>query len=140
MFRNALALVVGLAVSFGVIMAVQAVGHAIWAPPTDLDWNDAEVVRTYVSQLPFLALMFPVASYFLGALGGPLVARAIGTARPVIFSGAIGLVLLAATIANLIQIPHPGWFSVLAIAAVFVGAWLAVQLANRKRDMPPPGD
>ena len=140
MLRNAIALVVGLAVSFGVIMAVQAIGHSIWVPPANLDSNDAEVIRTYVSQLPFLALMFPIVSYFLGALGGPLVACAIGTARPLVFGGVIGLVLLAATIATLIQIPHPAWFSVLAIAAVLVGAWLAMQLANRKRAAPPPGD
>jgi hypothetical protein len=131
--RNTAAVIVGLLVAFGVIMGVQMIGHTIWTPPTDLDWNDAEAARTYVSQLPFLALMFPIISYFLGALGGPLVASGIGTARPLTLSGVIGTVLLAATIANLIQIPHPHWFSALAIAAVVIGAWLATQLANRKR-------
>ncbi len=140
MLRDTLAAIAGLVVAFGVIMGVQMIGHSIWPPPAELDWNDVEVVRTYVSQLPFLALMVPIVSYFLGALGGPLVASTIGTGRPLVFAGVIGLVLLAATIANLIQIPHPVWFSVMAIAAVIVGAWLGMQLGNRKRSKVPTGD
>ena len=140
MLRDIGAIVAGLVVAFGVIMGVQMIGHAIWPAPANLDWNETEVVQTYVSQLPFQALMFPIVSYFLGALGGPLIASSIGTARPLIFTGVIGLVLLAATIANLIQIPHPHWFSALAVAAVLVGAWLAMQLGNRKRAAATVGD
>lgn len=132
MLRDIGAFVAGLAVSFGVILGVQMIGHAIWPPPADLDWNDTEVVQTYVSQLPFLALLFPIASYFLGALAGPLVGARIGTVKPLILVGVIGLVLLAATVANLIQIPHPVWFSVLAVAAVIIGSWLALQLAAKR--------
>ena len=86
-------------------------------------------MRTYVSQLPLLAQLFPIISYFFGALGGSLVACAVGTARPVVLVGIIGLILLAFTIANLISIPHPHWFSALAIAVVVGGALLAMRLA-----------
>ena len=132
MLRDVGAVVAGLAVSVAVIMAVQMVGHAIWPPPEGLDWNDTEVVRTYASQLPFLALLFPIVSYFLGALAGPYVACRIGTLKPLVFVGIIGIVLLAFTIANLIQIPHPVWFSVLAVAAVLIGGWLALQLGPKR--------
>ena len=131
MLRDIGATLAGLAVSIGVIMAVQMIGHSIWPPPAGLDWNNGEVVRTYTSQLPFLALLFPIASYFLGALAGPFVACRIGTTRPLVFIGVICLVLLASTIANLIQIPHPLWFAVLAVAAIIIGGWLALQLAGR---------
>ena len=134
MLRDTAATIAGLAVAIGIIMAVQMAGHAIWPTPEGLDLNDAEVVRTYVSQLPFLALLFPILSYFLGALAGPLVASKIGTARPIAFAGIIGLVLLAFTIANLIQISHPPWFSVLAVAAVLVGPWLAMNIASHKKN------
>jgi hypothetical protein len=131
MLRDIGATLAGLAVSIGVIMTVQMIGHSIWPPPAGLDWNNGEVVRTYTSQLPFLALLFPIASYFLGALAGPFVACRIGTTRPLVFIGVICLVLLASTIANLIQIPHPLWFAVLAVAAIIIGGWLALQLAGR---------
>ena len=70
MLRDIGAVVAGLAVAVVIIMAVQMVGHGIWPPPEGLDWNDTEVIRTYASQLPFLALLFPIVSYFLGALAG----------------------------------------------------------------------
>ena len=134
MLRDAAAAVLGLIVAIAVIMAIQTVGHMLWPPADGLDWNDTEVVRTYVSQLPFLALLFPILSYFLGALAGPLVASKTGTARPIVFAGIIGLVLLAFTVANLIQIPHPYWFSALAVAAVPVGAWLAINIVSHGKD------
>jgi disulfide bond formation protein DsbB len=138
--RDVGAIVAGLAVAFGAIMAIQMIGHAIWAPPDDIDWNDVEAARTYISQLPFLALLFPIASYFVGAVAGPFVAGKIGTARPAVFAGVIGLVLLAATIANLIQIPHPYWFSGLALAAVLVGIWLGLQLSDSSGPGAHEGD
>ena len=137
MLRDIGATLAGLAVSIGIITAVQMVGHSLWPPPEGLDWRDAEVIRTYTSQLPFLALLFPIVSYFLGTLAGPLVASRIGTLKPLVYVGIIGIVLLAFTVANLIQIPHPTWFSVAAVAAVIIGGWLALQLAGGQRPAPP---
>ena len=137
MLRDIAAVLAGLAVSIAIIMVVQATGHALWPAPDGLDWNDTEVIRTYTSQLPFLALLFPIVSYFLGAFAGPFVACRIGTVKPVVIVGIIGIVLLAFTIANLIQIPHPVWFSVLAVAAVVIGGWLALQFAENGRSGTP---
>ena len=136
MLRDIGAVIAGLAVSIIIIMAVQMVGHALWPPPEGLDWNDTEVIRTYTSQLPFLALLFPIVSYFLGALAGPFVACRIGSLKPLVYVGVIGILLLAFTIANLIQIPHPLWFSITAVAAVIIGGWLALQLACRQPREP----
>ena len=87
MLRDIGAIIAGLAVSIAVIMAVQMVGHTLWPAPDGLDWNDTEVIRTYTSQLPFLALLFPIVSYFLGALAGPYVACRIGIAKPLLLVG-----------------------------------------------------
>jgi hypothetical protein len=127
--RNALAVVVGLATGVLLIMGVQKIGHTIYPPPAGLDFNDAEAARTYISQLPLPALLFPIVSYFLGTLFGGFVACTVGTARPGALAGIIGLILLAFTIANLILIPHPLWFSLLAIGVVLAGTWLAIQVA-----------
>ncbi len=130
MIRNVLAWIAGLAVAIGAIMLVQQLGHTIYPPPSGLDVRNTSAMEAYVSQLPFIALLFPIFSYFLGALLGGLVACRIGARRPLVFAGVIGLVLLAFTVANLIQIPHPFWFSALAVAAVIAGAWLAIQLSR----------
>jgi len=129
--RNAAAIIVGLAAAILLIFTIQKVGHFIYPPRADLDTNDVAVMRTYFSQLPLLAQLFPVFSYFMGAFVGPLVACAIGTAQPKNLVGIIGLILLALTISNLISIPHPHWFSAFALAVIVGGAWLAMQLADR---------
>jgi hypothetical protein len=137
MIRNVLAWIAGLAVAIGAISLVQKLGHTIYPPPSGLNVRDAAAMEAYVSQLPFVALLFPIFSYFLGSLLGGLVACRIGARRPVVFTGVIGLILLAFTVANLIQIPHPHWFSALAVAAVIAGAWLATQLS--RNESPDPG-
>lgn len=131
MIRNVAAIFVGLAVAILLIFVVQKVGHFIYPPPVDLDTNDVAAMRTYFSQLPLLAQLFPVFSYFLGAFSGPIVACAIGTAQPKNLVGIIGLVLLALTISNLISIPHPHWFSAFAVAVVVGGAWAAMRIASK---------
>jgi hypothetical protein len=130
LIRDAIAVVVGLATGFVLVYAIQKIGHTIYPPSKSLDINDVEAMRTYISQLPLLALLFPIISYFFGALGGSLAACAVGTARPAFFVGIIGLILLTFTIANLIWIPHPHWFSAFAIAVVVGGALLAMRLAT----------
>lgn len=129
MIRDAIAVAVGLATGLILIYAIQKVGHTMYPPPENLDINDVEAARSYISQLPLLALLFPIISYFFGTLGGSFVGCAVGTARPVALAGIIGLILLAFTIANLIWIPHPHWFSAFAIAVVVGGAFLAARLA-----------
>ena len=130
MIRDAIAVIVGLATGLILIYAIQKVGHTLYPPPENLDINDVEAARSYISQLPLLALLFPIISYFFGTLGGSFVGCAVGTARPAGLVGVIGLILLAFTIANLIRIPHPHWFSALAIAVVVGGALLAKRLAT----------
>jgi len=132
MIRNAAAIIIGLATAILLIFLVQKVGHVVYPPRDDLDTNDVTAMRTYFSQLPLLAQLFPIFSYFIGAFVGSVVAPAIGTAQPKNLVGIIGLILLALTISNLIAIPHPHWFSALAIAVIIGGSWLAAQLAPQQ--------
>lgn len=136
MLRNVIAVAAGLAVAVLMVWLVQAIGHTIYPAPENLDWNDADAVHTYISQLPFVALLFPVASYFLGSVFGPYTATRIGTARPIILVGTIALVILAFAISTLIQLQPPVWFSALSVAAVLIGAWLALMLAGGNLEIP----
>jgi len=115
--------------AFVLIALVEKLGHILYPPPPDLDFSDMDAIRPYIASLPLWVLLFPIFAYFIGAFSGALVASYIGTARPMIFAAIIGLFVLAGTIANLIWIPHPLWFSVLAIVAVVGAAWLAMKIA-----------
>ena len=129
MLRDAGAAIAGIIVAFALIFGIEFIGHMIYPPPEGLDFSDPEAMRPYVASLPLLALLFPMFAWFIATFVGTLVASAIGTARPVIFAAIIGMLILAGTITNLIWIPHPLWFSVIAVIGIIASAWLAVLLA-----------
>ena len=74
--------------------------------------------------MPVGALLFVIASYFIGTTAGTCTACAIGTMLPRIYAILIGCLMLVATTMNVMMIPHPTWFIVAAVIAIAVGAWL----------------
>ncbi len=129
MIRNVAAALAGLVTAFLLIYLIELLGHTIYPPPPGLDKTDAEAIRAYISTLPVLPLLFPMFAYFIGTFAGTLLAATIGDLRPFIFAAIVGLFVLAGTIANLIVIPHPLWFAIIALVGIIVSAWLATVLA-----------
>ena len=66
--------------------------------------------------------------WFVGAFAGSLVADLFGDAKPYVFAGIVGGLVLAGTIANLIIIPHPLWFSITSLIGIVASAWLATRI------------
>ena len=140
MFRNIGAALAGVVTAFVLVMLVEKVGHLIYPPPEGLDWTDVEAVETFIATLPFLALLFPMIAWVTGAFIGSLVASKIGTARPLIFAGIVGGLMLAATIANLILIPHPLWFAIVSLVAISASAWFAAKVASGPANHTPAAE
>ena len=134
MIRNIAAAIIGLVIAFALIMAIEKVGHMIYPPPPDLVFSDPEAVRPYIATLPILALLFPMSAWMIGTFSGSLVACVIGTVRPLAFAIVVGGLVLAGTIANLIVIPHPLWFSALSVIGIVASAWFAMLLAPSFKD------
>jgi len=124
MARNIGAGIAGVIIAILSVWLVQKIGHAVYPPPADIDIHDAEAMKTYVAGLPIGALLFVVASYFIGTTAGTCIACALGTMLPRIYALLIGCLMLVATTMNIMMIPHPTWFIVAAVAAIVVGAWL----------------
>lgn len=130
MIRNIAAVLAGVVTAFVLILVVEKLGHLIYPPPADLDFSDPEAIRPYMATLPFVALLFPMIAWVVGAFAGSLLASKIGTANPLLFAGIVGGLVLAATIANLIMIPHPVWFSIVSLIAIAASAWFAAKVAS----------
>lgn len=124
MGRNIGAGLAGVIIAMALVWVVEKTGHAVYPPPTDLDFADPDAMRAYIATLPLGALLFVAAAWFVGTLGGTCAACAIGTAKPVVFAMVVGGLMLVATIVNLVMIPHPMWFSVLGVVGIGVAAWL----------------
>jgi uncharacterized protein YacL len=54
-----------------------------------------------------------------------------------IYAIVVGGLMLVATAANLLTIPHPLWFSVLGVVGIIVAAWLGMTLGARPASDSP---
>lgn len=124
MGRNIGAGIAGVIIAMLSVWLVQKIGHAVYPMPAGMDLNDMEAMKAYVAELPIGALLFVIASYFIGTTAGTCAACAIGTLLPRIYALLIGCLMLVATTMNVMMIPHPTWFIVGAVIAIVVGAWL----------------
>lgn len=118
MIKNILAVVAGLAAAFATVWLVMFFGHSVFPPPAGLDVNDRAQMQAYVESLPVAPLLFVLASYYLGTLLGILVADWLAPGGALRNALIIGALMLAATIANLVMIPHPMWFVAAAVGGI----------------------
>ena len=126
MIRNLAGLAAGLAVALVTIAAVEAIGNMLFPPPAGYDMTSRSS-----ETLPFATLVWPVIGWFLGAIAGSWVAIRVSRER---WAGwAIGALVLAATILNLVLITHPLWMIVAGVIAPLLGAWLGQMLPNERR-------
>ena len=132
MIRSILAGIVGIAVAFGIVFANETLGHMMSPPQEGIDFTDPEVVRPYLASLPAWKLLQVMAGWVVGVFVGILVASRIGRARVVAYTSIIGGLMLAATISNLIIIPHPLWFNVTSLGALGLSAWFAKSIAEKR--------
>ena len=132
MIRNVLAGMLGIALAIGIIALNEKLGHKFFPPPAGIDFSDPDIVRPYLASLPAWALLQVMAGWVIGVFTGIMAATTIGRASPRIYAWVIGGLILAATISNLIIIPHPMWFNVTSLGAIALSAWFAKSIAEKR--------
>jgi hypothetical protein len=130
MLRKISAVFLGLLVSVLTVTLVEWISHQVYPLPPDLDFKDPEKVRSYVSSLPLGAFLAILLGWFMGTLAGGLAACRVASDKPVVFASIVGAVMMAATVANLIMIPHPTWFSIAGIGVIAAGTLLAIRWSS----------
>lgn len=130
MLRKISAVLVGFLVAIGTVMLVEWLGHQVYPPPPGLDFKDPVSLQQYTSSLPLGAFLFVLLGWLMGTITGGLAACFVAREKPLVFASIIGAVMLAATIANLMMIPHPTWFSIAGIIVIAAGTLLAIRLSS----------
>lgn len=130
MGKNIAAGIAGIIIAIALVWLVEMLGHSVYPPPADLDFADADAMRNYIATLPIGAFLFVGGAWFVATLVGTFAACKIGSAKPIVFASVVGGLMLLATAANLVMIPHPPWFAVLGVAGVVVAAWLGMKLGG----------
>ena len=135
MIRGILGIVAGVAAAVLTVMAVQALGHALYPYPADIDLNDPEQIARVFPTIPFAAKLFVVVAWFGGALVGAAVAKAI-VGRSWAAWTIAGLIALGAVM-NLFVIPHPVWMQLSAVIAPLLGGMIANHLVRSRLHAAP---
>jgi len=120
-----LAIVLGVVLGFGVVIAGDAINHLLFPAPAPADWP------RYVETAPFTAFIGLVIAYALAAFVAAFMAARGGRRA---WAGWIaGGLLTAATYANLFMIPHPLWMTVACVVLTPLGAWFGARLGVSSR-------
>ena len=120
----AIAGVTGVGSAVLVVAAIELVAHAVYAPSVMPDVSTPEAMAAYVGSMPLGAFLLVLTAYVAGTVVGGFVGIAIARRHAMRFAGLAGGVILLASIANFVAVPHPAWFVAATLVDVPLAAWL----------------
>jgi hypothetical protein len=104
-------------------------GHLVYPPPADIEFDDVEAVREFMASLPVGSILFVGAAWAAGTFLGTLAGALISGSKPLPYAIVVGGMVLAGAATMLLIIPHPWWFTIAAPISIIASAILAVYLA-----------
>ena len=125
MIRDILAALAGIAIAVLIVFIATELNHTVYPPPPQLDFSDPDALRPFIATLPIGAFLLLMGGWVVGTFVGSVIAGRIGTAKPWVYPAIVGGLVFTATVANLLAIPHPLWFSITALIGIVASAWLA---------------
>lgn len=131
--RSVLAVFVGIMVTMGLIMGVEAACNHLYPMPPDVDMHDHDAMRIYIATLPVGALLLLLVGWAIGSGAGAWVAARLAGRAPVVHGLIVGAWFLAGAIVTMVMIPHPVWMVVGAIAALAGCSYLGARIAATPR-------
>jgi hypothetical protein len=120
--HTVVAVVAGVVVAFALAAAIEWLGQQAYPTPPGVDFSNPGQARDDIRNLPIGALLLVLVSWIVATFCGGIVAGAIEKGRPRRAAGIVGVVVLLATLANLVLIPQPLWFSFVGVASIIVSA------------------
>jgi hypothetical protein len=131
--RSVLAVVVGVMVTMGLIVSVEAVCNHLYPMPPGVDLHDHDAMRTYMEELPFGAFLLLLVGWAIAAGAGAWVAARLAGRAPVIHGLIVGAWFLVGAIITMVMIPHPVWMVIGSIAALAGCSYLGARIAATPR-------
>ena len=136
--RSILGIVVGVVLAVFVISVVEYLAYVVFPPPAGLNPRDAADLPQILAQMPVGAFLIVGIAWALGAFVGGWGAGRIARRAPETHIAIIAAVVLVGAIWNMLRLPHPAWFWIVAIVLILLGAAGARRMA-RTRAVPAPG-
>jgi len=121
MARKIFGVIGGLALAFLLIMVLKMVSSYFFAPPA-LDPSDPEAAKEIIRRMSPIGFLSVLAIYFVSTFVGGFTAAKIS--RQAWAAWVVAAFILVAAIADVVRLPHPIWFTVLAVALIGAAGWL----------------
>ncbi len=128
MLKIILGIIAGVVVAFAAVIGGETLVHMLTGGPV-VDMTDKAAVEAMMASTPVGAKIGVVATYFVAVLlGGFAATRVTGRAWS---AWVVAAVLLAATIANYVMLPHPVWMIAASVVLIGLAGWLAGRFGVR---------
>jgi len=131
MVNNIIAILIGLVAAIVVIYLVESLSNALYPLPEGLDPRDMEAMKNYMGQAPAGAMVLVLLAYAFGAFAGGLATTLYAKKNQRVLAIILGAILEILVVLNVVMLPHPVWFIVVALALVLpltlAGYWAAMK-------------
>ncbi len=132
LFRNILALLAGIVAGGVAIALIQALNARLFPPPAGLDFRDQAAAAKYMGTLPVGAFLMVLLSYLIGFTLAVFLAIRLSLSSPERQGLLATMFFGAASVMNLMSLPHPMWFWIANLVVLMVAAWLGGILGRKK--------
>ncbi len=128
--RFIIALIIGLIAGMLVVMAMEMLSHQLFSLPDGIDPMSPEGSKYIMENAPLSALILVPLGWMLAAFAAVWVATRIKKDAGMRFMIIFALLLLAASVFNMISIPSPVWWWAMALLGIPAMAYLGRKTAS----------
>ena len=128
--RSILAVLLGAIAAGFLILAVEMLGTRLFPFPPGTDVDNPDALRAAMSHIPTGALLLILFGWIVGTFAGAWVAARVAGRAPIGHGLVIGVLYLAAAVANMLAIPHPVWFWALGVVVFLPAAYLGARVGG----------
>jgi hypothetical protein len=119
-FKNILAVIIGIIVGSVVNMGIIMISSSIITPPDGADVTTMEGLKASLHLFQPKHFIMPFLAHALGTLSGAFLAAIIAANHKMIFALCIGVFFLVGGITNIFMLPSPTWFTILDLAGAYI--------------------
>jgi hypothetical protein len=129
--RSIAAVVIGVIAALVIITLAQMLTVRLYPMTAGVNPQDQSAMIAWIQQLPAAALVIVLCGWALGAFVGGFISGKFDRAAWARQAVVIGILLLAAGVWNMTQIPYPIWMWVGAFVVFVPAAWAGARAATR---------
>lgn len=132
-FRNTLAVIIGLFVGSIVNMAILLMSGSVIPPPNGADVTTMEGLKATMHLFEPKHFIFPFLAHAIGTFAGAATTALIAATRKTELSLVIGAFFLLGGIVNVFTLPSPIWYNIIDIVFAYLPmAYFARKLVAKK--------